>query len=873
MRNDREIVCYREGDLFVLSKRMKFQNTKEIIIPGLLTFGILMVLFWLRGIAPFGTKSLVVMDAEYQYLDFFYYFKDVLEGENSIGYSFGKTLGGTNIAVFSYYLSSPFNLLLAFFKRSQIHDFFDLIAALKLSVASMTFAYFGRERFESNTNRYSIVRCLIAVGYGLCQYNIAQSSNIMWLDGVYMLPLILLQISKIVNEKSTYALPLIVGVTVLFNWYSAGIDCVYAACWFVFELAFYAIDKKFDIKHIIRCSVKCLVGMISGVMISAVLFLPTFGALKKCTRGSLHFEDLKDVSFIGELPSAIQKYTYGATSEYGSVALFCGSLAIVLALFAVFYGAKNIRMRALLAGLLLGSVLIFYWHPLFMAFSLFQWASSYYYRYSYVAVFSILFLALLGVNEINSKQQVGQLLKTAVAFSGMLVLLQYCKAANDVKYVYATAIVLVLETALFVCAKIQSQNKFSAAFFSVAFAVVGIMDLAVNTNTLLSGYSVDKVMQNNAYIEAQEKTIESIKAADPATYRISQTLTRNMGGSRMTANYNEGLAFNYASISGYTSSPDDIQRTFLDKLGYPINGENMCITNTSILGADSLLAVKYVLSPYDIQGLTKISDSDGNGKSVYLNPYAFPVAFVYNDTSYTANDAANPFDYQNRLYKQLFGITENLYDPIGYDITCNDNNCGAKIQLEIPEASNITLYGNIPWNYEADSSVYVNGEYATKYAGWCSPTVFYIPYTEGQECEVEVQSNEDNFNWDAVQFYALNRDVLARCAAMANAGMADDLSVRNGHVSLSVEAEENERLLLSIPADNDWDITLNGEGAEIELIGDCLYSIKLTHGINNIVMTYHVPHLKLGSAITALTLLVYMCYFGWKKHIGHGQST
>ncbi len=360
-----------EGDFSVLSKRTKFQNVKEIVIPGLVTFGVLMLLFWMKGLAPFGTKSLVVEDAEYQYLDFFCYFKDVLEGKNSIAYSFGKTLGGTNIAVFSYYLSSPFNLLLAFFKRSQIHEFFDLIAALKLSLASMTFAYFGIKRFEKSEKGCSVAYYLIAVGYGLCQYNIAQSSNIMWLDGVYMLPLILLQISNIVNGKRAYALPFIVGAAILFNWYSAAIDCIYAAFWFVFELALYAIDKKFDIKHFIRCSVKCLAGMISGVMISAVLFLPTLGALKKSTRGSLHFEDLKDVSFIGELPSVIQKYTYGATSEYGSVALFCGSLAVVLAIFAVFYGVMSIRKRTLLAGLLFGSVLIFYWHPLYLTFSLF----------------------------------------------------------------------------------------------------------------------------------------------------------------------------------------------------------------------------------------------------------------------------------------------------------------------------------------------------------------------------------------------------------------------------------------------------------------------------------------------------------------------
>lgn len=94
-------------------------ETKAVLYSGLLTFALLCILFAVGGLAPFGSKSLAVMDADIQYLDFFSYFKDVLSGKNTIGYTFGKTLGGSNIAVFSYYLSSPFNLLLFFSATSN----------------------------------------------------------------------------------------------------------------------------------------------------------------------------------------------------------------------------------------------------------------------------------------------------------------------------------------------------------------------------------------------------------------------------------------------------------------------------------------------------------------------------------------------------------------------------------------------------------------------------------------------------------------------------------------------------------------------------------------------------------------------------------
>ena len=90
------------------------------------------------------------MDADIQYLDFFAYFKDVLSGKNNIAYTLGKTLGGTNIAVFSYYLSSPFSLLLVFFSKDRLETFFDFVVTLKLMTCALTFCNFTVHRFRKS---------------------------------------------------------------------------------------------------------------------------------------------------------------------------------------------------------------------------------------------------------------------------------------------------------------------------------------------------------------------------------------------------------------------------------------------------------------------------------------------------------------------------------------------------------------------------------------------------------------------------------------------------------------------------------------------------------------------------------------------------
>ena len=844
---------------------MGLQNKKlyvgKILLPGILTFAVLMLLFRIEGIAPFGTSTLAVEDAKIQYMDFFAYLKDVMSGKNAISYTFGKTLGGSNVGVLSYYLTSPFNLLLVFFDRSQLNVFYDMSVALKLSLASTTFAYFSSRRFAWGEDVNAVEQVLLPMGYGLCQYNLAQSCNIMWLDGVYMLPLMLLQISNLVRGKKAWSLPLLVGMTILFNWYAAGMNCVYSGFWFLFEYALRLSEEKTSVRQFVRCAFQYVLRMLVGVMLSAVLFLPTIGALKRSTRGTLHGGGLIRPELLGNLSSALQNYTYGSKSDLGSAALFCGSLALVLAVYAIFSSSIQLRRRIVLAAFFVLTILFCYFRPLYTLFSLVQGVSSYHYRYSYVAIFSILVLAGEGSREVREKKQLKIVLLTALVLSAAIVLLNRGNTDETLKYVYLTAAVLLVEAALFSAGFASAgKQKSLLGILQLLVLVVGVTDLAINAKLLMERYSGDYVRSYQAYRAGQEQTIDAIQANDDAWYRITQTKTCYMG--RMgdtTANYNEGLGYHYASVSGYTSTPDDNQRQFLDKLGYAICGENMCITNTSILGADSLLGVKYVLSPYSIEGLRKIKDEDSNGKAVYLNPYALPVAFTFDDSMYTPNETGNPFQYQNEIYKKLFGISEDLYTPLKWDIVRNEDGTVTKIRLEMPEASEAAVYGNIPNYFWADAEIYIDDNFATLYSRWTAPSVFYIPNAGNGECNIEVRSAADNFAWNQAQFYAMNLDVLKLCADKANDNAADEITVKNGSIEAYVEdAGEGEKLFLSVPADDGWTIQLNDRAAETETVGDCLYSIRLAEGENHIVMRYHVRYLKLGIGVSCLTLIAYM---------------
>lgn len=851
---------------------MRAKNKKTIqavILSGLLSAIILTVALFVLKLSPFGGKALSAMDADFQYLDFYLYFKDVLEGKNNIGYTFSKTLGGSNIAVLSYYLSSPFCLLLAFFEKSNLHVYFDLMVVLKLSLASMTCCYYLLKRFEKNICKdiHLIFAVILAVGYGLSQYSIAQCSNMMWLDGVYMLPLIMLAVYRVVNNSSLWRLTVVIAYSILANWYIAGINCLFSIAWLVLEIGLWIGEHKIEkckFKNIVSTIVKYGIAMADGVLISAVLFLSTIFALQNSTRGSLQINRLFDTRMIGNIFSAIDHYVYGSASAYGEVALFCGTLTIVVVI-TLFLSKEVERYKKVILGIAACfGIFMFYWNPLCVLFTLLKNAESYWYRYSHLGIFILIFLAGTAVFTIKEKANSKLPLKSGILFSLLLLATVYPRMMDNY---YNVILMVVVSVCIGGSLSILSIDFVSEKRKNVVrtFAVVGLFVICVgeiqyNTIQMMKLYQADDVESFKTYEENTEQQILEIKQYDQSEYRVSQTSTRNMSDNGITAFYNEGLAYNYRSISGYTSSPDDNQRQFLDRLGYRACGENLCVVNTSIISADALMGVKYVLSKYPINGLISV-DSLGkyNDKNTYENPFCLPMAFKYQKKGSELN-LENPFVFQNSLYKELSGEEADIFIPLQYEVIQEgDISSGSPLVYNITvPAGNYTIYGNLPWNEEINADISVNEKYSLKYACWLSPSVFYIPVDENADCaQIIIQSPISyNLNREKIQFYALDLDKLTSISGKIQENEVEKYTIQNGNISMEVNTnKENEAVYLAVPYDKGWRITKNGQIIKADLVGDCMYSIPLSAGENIIEMEYHVPGLKAGAVVSFIGVI------------------
>lgn len=829
---------------------------------------IMIFLYAVMGYAPFGKNSLAVFDANIQYLDFFAFFKDVLAGENSIGYTFSKTLGGSNIALFSYYLASPLNLLVLFFDKTDLYSFFNIVVLLKLSIAACAFSLFLKKRFELRANSSMSEKAIVIIlslGYALGQFSIAQSNNIMWLDGVYMLPFMMIGVYEVVTNKSMWKLALTAGLAIIFNWYSAGINCLFVIVYFFFELVLNEVKTERTLKSHVKegffRTIEFGIAMATGVLLSCILFLPTFSALKNI-RGGFDLSLLTDFGFIGKAPNVIQNYVIGGKSVRGSVSLFCGVFAMIGCVSCFLSSKISKKVKVVLFTMLSFTVFMFYWKPLSVVFSLLKEVGSFWYRYSYLGIAVILYLA--GYYYFSKGKSDNYLipLKSGTIFAASILLLDYINPTQDTKYTYFTAFMFFgVSAAVSLILYLNNRSDFKYTKLKRAvksfILILCVFELMLNARALMNAYHVSDLQAYQSYVSQAQKQIDEIKAKDGTNYRISQTNSRNSTDSFLvSAIFNESAAYNYRSICGYTSATDDIQNIFMDKMGYRTNGL-ACIVASPVLATDSLLGVKYVLSEKPVEGYQmKDGFSTYNKKDVYENPYCLPFAFTYTSPIEKINEELNPFEYQNAAYSQLLGKEADLYTPIEYKFVekeTDDGKMASVYELNIP-TGNYVLYGNIPKeNLPSSSMISVNGVYESGYSGWMSPSVFYIPTYDDSAKTAEVQILSDKSyikDENNVQFYALNLDKLEQASKSISENEVQFTKFENGCVELDVSSDKKQRLYLSIPYDKGWKIEVNGEKAEPELFADCMMTLQLNEGDYKIRLKYEVPGLKPGIVVS-----------------------
>lgn len=129
---------------------------KKYLYPSfLLPIGIMLAVYAILGIYPFGARTILTLDMNAQYIYFFEQLRDVFLGNGSFLYTFERALGGEFFGFYTYYLASPLSLIIVLFPKKMITEAVMIMMLLKCGLSGFTFSIYLDSTRKKNTMAFT----------------------------------------------------------------------------------------------------------------------------------------------------------------------------------------------------------------------------------------------------------------------------------------------------------------------------------------------------------------------------------------------------------------------------------------------------------------------------------------------------------------------------------------------------------------------------------------------------------------------------------------------------------------------------------------------------------------------------------------------
>lgn len=755
---------------------------------------------------PFGDNSFLAGDLKYQYIDFFAWFRRVLLGEENLRYSFSQGLGMNTWGLYSYYLASPFNLLCVLFPKDKLTLFVFVIAALKLGCIHISSAWFLQKRFGLPKP----AAFLLSLSFTFCSWTISNLRNPLWIDCLILLPICAYGCYELIRKQRMIRLVIATALNVMFCWYTAYISILFLCIFVLVEFVDYVSAEGFSWKLMLNRALRFAVAMVLGLLLSAWTFLPTILAMSKggpvLALGPLLKTSIKSL-IRGFLPCIW-------VNNESTPQFYCGIIMMLLAVSLLVNRTISIKTR--IATLVVTIILVAssVLSPLEYIWCGMRVPNGFYSRTAFLLSFFALWTAGYALQKLNERPTLRRAHRPAIIMP-LLAL---------------TAIEL--------------------------FANAHVM-----WNQLYTGYSEEA---NSTYVATATNTITAIRGQDSASFcRIDRTTTR-----ADSAALNEGLALGYNQLSSYSSANNPQAIALLNSLGYSSVGEFSTRYAEPILAVDALLGVKYAIPENAPVGYVSAKTNQADSTSaVYENPYALSIGVAASsDIQNSTLKIGNPFEKQNDLYSKILGREVKLYTKIKATNTENDENL-KQWNVTVPSGSIGYLY----INKDATAGSYwpvaltIDQRTIENEAWRFDNNIRQIADASDAPSQHTVSIGVAEGYTDMPQnnepvFYALNLDVFRQIINELKTSEFIPTVFEDGRIEGEYTAKDDGNLLLSVPYDEGWNVTVNGTAAELAPAADKgLSCLSVQKGTNKIVMSYRTPGafaglaVSLASAVTLVT--------------------
>ena len=834
---------------------------------------------------PFGhNRCMLYSDMYHQYYPFFVNFHKLLRSGNGLIYNWDIGMGLDYLALYSYYLASPLNLLSVLLPKALLLEYYALLVPIKLGLASLFFAIFLQKTFRQN----DLSITLFGAFYGLCAWALGYQWNVMWLDSFALLPLVALGTLYLLRDRKCILYTLTLSLSIFSNYYIGLFICI-------FVLLFFFCYQLCRCKSFSRFfSDLCTIAVFSilAIGLTAVFTLPSFLGLRNTYSTEQKFPTTFRLNIADEhtwkgLLDAMRQVAGNMggglepTFKEGLPNLYCGVGSVILAFLYLTCGHIKLRDKLCCVFLLLFFNVSFIIRQLDYIWHGFHFTNMIPYRFSFLYSAVVLYMAYKAW-LLRRRFKLWQIIVAGILSIGIFA----CSdSRTDPVFIAYNLVFLLLYLAVFLYpVLLKSPNepdKLQLIAYQkalgyrrnlAALVLAGVMLAELIMNIINFGISFPYTHVSN-YIHGttQSSAIEYMQQDSDLFYRSEVTHAKTL---------NDGALNGYHGISTFTSSANVNVTTFMRVLGYGARESynRYCYEESSPV-ANLFLGLKYLI------------EVDGN---VEENPYFDPV-YSSDDVTLLKNnaylplgfladvqlanvdfqDSAEAFSFQNSLLAAASGITEpvwTLLSKSSIDISSDDvkvSSTSAGYCTYVADAAGTIIYTITPKQAgfmcvslnlpkKNGYSVKLNGEslFAETYS---IPQTLAISYVEpGDVVEIYLQCKASEKSNMTIRPAILDEESFRKAYDVLNASTLDLTAFSSTRVEGTISCNRDGLLYTSIPQNGSWLAYVDGKEADIVLIGDCMIGVPLAEGEHTIVFQYHNRAYSLGLKITLLCAALFI---------------
>lgn len=873
--------------------------------------GVAIIGLKVNGIAPFGPHTILRQDLNQQYASYFTYLKRNFGDWQQFLYSSNMTLGGNMFGLTTYYLLSPFNVLLFLFPYSQIPIAVAWMAVAKNAAAAATMLVLVRYFNRHYALKVVVpLQVLLGLSWAFSGWMLHYSMDLMWQDTVILLPLVVLGVERYILHTKWAFYSVMLGLSLILNYYIGYMVALFLVHYFVLRMVIQWRIAGWRLKHILLKLT--YFGAISLVTVGLawVIIWPTLKTLQGVKGTTAYHFTLTHTWTLYRMLNNLFNLTYTPMSwNNPGPAIYTG--VIVMIMLAAFFFANRIpgviRVATGVTLVLLTLESLFdgtntAWHGFTKPVGFLQ-------RWSFVFGFLFILMALFTFGLMRVSARAARYLFLVVVLVAIMVAFHQVRifsyqgdyAVNQFTNVTFAYNVAMIAVGALVLTLYFAQPKWQRVT-SLLVAVVGVADLAAAT---VWSYGHQPVYFNMARysreVQGTNAAVTWIKQHDQSDfYRMELNYQRD----RTTP-----MEFGFNGLTHFSSSQPHAINFMMQTMGYLSSSPWTSYDGGSTRAADSLFGIKYIVdgpagvtnqaSRLVTQGLKPLANV--NGYHIYQNPLAQKIGMVAPTKATQVKSTYKYIGVANvgMVYGDLSGV-DNIYMLRGGVKETKRDLKARTVNISVPgggvnrplylELRHDKLYTLTP-ETRPDVVVLVNGKkIVTDGTETESGVIPLGTYPQGQTITVTLKvldytKTQKKFDkkkrithlpkYRVLVGYQERFDQALKQMSQQRVNLKRLKTTHWRGTAIATKADQS--LIMTLPYDTDWQVTVDGKPVKAHKYLELMKINLKTAGKHRVELKYTFPELRQGLKVSLaasfglviLLIIQAITVWGWRIRNRH----